>query len=159
MAMDYFTYLDDAEARVEVVLGDARLSMEREAPQGFDILVLDAFSSDAIPVHLLTIEAFEIYLRHLKPNGVIAVHFTSRHFDLEPVLRQIAQYFDMEAANIYSPAGRLSAYPADWMLLTTNKEFLDEGLITEAALREAVSDKHIRTWTDDYSNLFQVLKF
>ena len=159
MATDYFTYLDDAEARVEVVLGDARLSMEREAPQGFDILVLDAFSSDAIPVHLLTIEAFEIYLRHLKPNGVIAVHFTSRHFDLEPVLQQIAQYFDMEAANIYSPRGRLSAYPADWMLLTNNEGFLGKGLITEAIWRGPRSDKQIRTWTDDYSNLFQVLKF
>ena len=159
MARDYFTYLDDSEARVDVVLGDARLSMEREAPQAFDILVLDAFSSDAIPVHLLTIEAFEIYLRHLKPDGVIAIHFTSRHFDLEPVLQRIAQHFEMEAANITSPVGRLSAYPARWMLLTTNEEFLRKELITEAALRQAVSDKRIRIWTDDYSNLFQVLKF
>ena len=65
----------------------------------------------------------------------------------------------MEAANVASPGGRLSAYPADWMPLTKNEEFLNKGLITEAALREAVSDKQIRTWTDDYSNLFQILKF
>ena len=159
IAKDYFTYLSDSEARVEVVLGDARLSMEREAPQEFDILVLDAFSSDAIPVHLLTIEAIEIYRRHLKPDGVIAIHFTSRHFDLEPVLQQAARHFDMEAAYISSPSGELSIYDAEWMLLTTNEEFLSTDLIDEAAWREPQSNKQIRTWTDDYSNLFQVLMF
>ena len=159
MATDYFTFLDDSEAQVEVVLGDARLSMERETPQEFDILVLDAFSSDAIPVHLLTLEAFQIYRRHLKPNGVIAVHFTSRHFDLEPVLQQVARHFDVEAASIYSPVGPAAMYSADWMLLTTNEEFLNTDLVTEAAWRKPRSDKRIRMWTDDYSNLFQVLKF
>ena len=159
IATDYFTFLDDSEARVEVVLGDARLSMEREAPQEFDILVLDAFSSDAIPVHLLTIEAFETYRRHLKSNGVIAIHFTSRHFDLEAVLQQAARHFEMASAYVYSPADRLSPYRADWMLLTTNEEFLNTDLIAEAAWREARTDKRIRVWTDDYSNLFQVLKF
>jgi spermidine synthase len=128
MATDYFTFLDDAEAQVEVVLGDARLSMEREAPQEFDILVLDAFSSDAIPVHLLTLEAFEIYRRHLKPNGVIAVHFTSGRFDLEPVLQQVARHFDVETAYIYSPVGPAAMYSADSILLTTNEEFLNTGL-------------------------------
>jgi SAM-dependent methyltransferase len=159
MATDQFTYLADSEARVEVVLGDARLSMEREAPQAFDILVLDAFSSDAVPVHLLTEEAFEIYRRHLKPDGVIAIHFTSRYFDLEPVLRQVAQRFEMEAAHVYSDNGPLSTYRADWMLLSTNEEFLNTDMIAEAARREPLSDKRIRMWTDDYSNLFQVLAF
>jgi len=133
--------------------------MEREARQEFDILVLDAFSSDAIPVHLLTTEAFEIYLRHLKPDGVIAIHFTSRHFDLEPVLQQAAQHFGMEAAYVYNSEGTVSTYSADWMLLTTNEEFLNTDLIADAAYREPQSDKRIRMWTDDYSHLFQVLKF
>ena len=159
IATGYFTFLEDSEARVEVVLGDARLSMEREAPQAFDILVLDAFSSDAMPVHLLTVEAFEIYRRHLKPNGVIAINFTSRHVDLEPVLRQAARHFEMEAAYVHSPAGQLSPYSADWMLLTTNEEFLNTDLVAEAAWREARTDKRIGTWTDNYSNLFQLLKF
>lgn len=158
-ARDYFTYLDDSEAEVEVVLGDARLSMEREAPQEFDILVLDAFSSDAIPVHLLTTEAFEIYRRHLKPDGVIAIHFTSRHLDLEPVLQQAAEHCGMEAAYIFSDVAPLSTYSADWMLLTTNQEFLNSDLITEAAVFEAQNDRQVGIWTDDYSNLFQVLKF
>ena len=159
IATDYFTFLDDSEAGVEVVLGDARLSMEREASQEFDILVLDAFSSDAMPVHLLTKEAFEIYRRHLKPNGVIAINFTSRYFDLEPVLRQAARHFEMESAYVHTPPGRLSPYSADWMLLTTNEEFLNTDLVAEAARREARTDERTRIWTDDYSNLFQVLKF
>jgi spermidine synthase len=159
MARDHFTFLDDTEARVEMVLGDARLSMEREAPQAFDILVLDAFSSDAIPIHLLTREAFEIYRRHLKPDGVIAVHFTSCHFDLKPVLKQAAQNLGMEAVYIYSPEDTGVTYGADWMLLTTNEEFLNTDLVPEVAYREAQSDKRIIMWTDDYSNLFRVLKF
>lgn len=159
MATEQFTYLADSEARVEVVLGDARLSLEREAPQGFDILVLDAFTSDAVPVHLLTTEAFEIYRYHLKPDGVIAVHFTSRYFDLEPVLQQVAQHFEMAAVYVYSPAGPLSTYRADWMLITTNEEFLNTEMIVDAAWREPQNEKRIRLWTDDYSNLFQVLAF
>ena len=83
----YFTYFTDSPAQCEVVMGDARLSIEREPPdQHFDILALDAFSGDAIPVHLLTREAFEIYLRHMKPGGIIAVHISNRHLDLEPVV-------------------------------------------------------------------------
>ena len=159
MATDYFTYLADSEGRVEVVLGDGRLSMEREAPQAFDILVLDAFTSDAVPVHLLTKEAFEIYRRHLKPDGVIAINFTNRHLDLEPVLREVARHFEMEAAYVYSDHGPMSTYQADWMLLSTNDEFLSTDMVTEAARREAQSDKRIRMWTDDHSNLFQVLAF
>ena len=88
----YFTYLRDSRARIEVVPGDARLSMERELangnPQAFDVLVLDAFAGDAIPVHLLTIEAFAIYLRELNADGVIAIHVTNRYLDLRPVIRE-----------------------------------------------------------------------
>ena len=159
MATDHFTYLADSEARVEVVLGDARLSMEREAPQRFDILVLDAFTSDAIPVHLLTKEAFEIYRRHLKPDGVIVVHFTNRYFDLEPVLQQVAQYFEMKAAHVFTDDGPMSTYHADWMLLSTNEEFLNADMVAEVARTQVQSDKRIPLWTDDYSNLFQVLSF
>jgi len=159
MATEHFTYLADSEARVEVVLGDARLALEREAPQAFDILVLDAFTSDAVPVHLLTREAFEIYRYHLKPDGVIAIHFSSRYFDLEPVLQQVARHFEMEAAYVYSPIGPLSTYSAHWMLLTTNEEFLNTEMIVDAAWREAQNEKQVRLWTDDYSNLFQVLAF
>ena len=91
IAQTQFTYLSDTPAHVEVALGDARITMSREAPQRFDILVVDAFSGDAIPVHLLTREAFALYWRHLKPNGVLAVHVSNRYLELPPVVQIAAQ--------------------------------------------------------------------
>ncbi|MCH8218993.1 MAG: fused MFS/spermidine synthase, partial [Planctomycetes bacterium] len=95
-----FSYLKDSEADVEVVPGDARLSLEREASQNSDLLVLDAFSGGAVPVHLLTKEAFEVYLRHLNPDGVLAVHITNIHLDLAPVVRRLGEAFHLEAISI-----------------------------------------------------------
>jgi hypothetical protein len=100
LAMTRFTYVNDSPARVEITMGDARLSMEREQRQDFDLLVLDAFSSDAIPVHLLTKEACELYLRHLKPNGIIAVHISNHYLDLEPVVVNLAKHFGFRLALI-----------------------------------------------------------
>src|SRR2546422_4110843 len=100
LATSRFTYLSNCLGRVEVVLGDARLSMEREEPQAFDLLVLDAFSSDAIPVHLLTREAFELYQRHLRSGGIIAVHISNHYLDLEPVVVNVAKHFGFKLALI-----------------------------------------------------------
>jgi len=94
-AREYFHYLGDCQGRVDVVPGDARLTLDRESPQNFDVLVLDAFSGDAIPTHLLTLEAFAIYLRNLAPDGVIAVHVSSRHFALQPVVRALADAYEL----------------------------------------------------------------
>jgi SAM-dependent methyltransferase len=91
VARTWFTYLGDSPAKMEVVLGDARLSLEREPPQQFDVLAVDAFSGDSIPVHLITVEAFTEYLRHMKPEGVIAFHVSNRFLDLKPVLLAIAR--------------------------------------------------------------------
>lgn len=157
IADTHFRYLADSDAQVDIVLGDARLSLEREAPQAFDILVLDAFSGDAVPVHLLTKEAFDIYLRHLKPDGVIAVHLSSRYFNLEPVVRQLAEHFDLEAAFFASPGGSLGAFPARWALLTKNRAFLDTELLREAARPVPLNQRHVRLWTDDYTNLLPLL--
>ena len=85
-----FTYLRDSEATIQTPLGDARLNLEREAPQGFDLLAIDAFSSDSIPVHLLTYEALAVYRKHMKPGGIIAFHLTNRFLDLNPVVKQLA---------------------------------------------------------------------
>ena len=102
MRMDTSPICGIRARRIDIVPGDARLSMERElangTPQAFDVLVLDAFSGDAIPVHLLTIEAFEIYLRELSPDGVIAIHVTNRYLDLQPVIREIANHFGLKSA-------------------------------------------------------------
>ncbi len=157
MAKTYFTYLADSKAQVEVVLGDARLSLEREAPQGFDILLLDAFSGDAIPVHLLTKEAFDIYMRHLRPDGVIAVHISNRHFNLQPVIRALAKRLELEAVLIVNPSGARKMWQSDWMLLTRNQAFLSEEVI-QRARRILGTHRRIGMWTDDYTNLFQLLE-
>src|SRR5262249_51887740 len=97
LARTQFTFLNDCKARLDAALGDARLSLEREAPENFDVLAVDAFSSDAIPVHLLTREAFELYFRHLKSSGVLAVHVSNKHLDLPPVVKLAAVAVGKEA--------------------------------------------------------------
>jgi hypothetical protein len=156
----YFSYLRDSRAKVDVVPGDARLSMERELangnPQALDVLVLDAFAGDAIPVHLLTIEAFAIYLRELTPDGVLAIHVTNRYLDLQPVIREVANHFGLTAARVHQPGGSL-VKPSDWIILARNNAVLDRPELT-SKLQPLDSGKRVRLWTDDYSNLFQILR-
>ena len=156
----YFSYLRDSRAKVDVVPGDARLSMERELAngnaQGFDVLVLDAFAGDAIPVHLLTIEAFAIYLRELNADGVIAIHVTNRYLDLQPVIREVALHFGLTAARVHQSGGSL-VKPSDWIILARNNAVLDRPELT-SKLQPLDSGKRVRLWTDDYSNLFQILR-
>jgi len=158
LARRRFTYLADSAARCEVVLGDARLSLEREPPQGFDVLVLDAFTGDAIPVHLLTREAFEVYLRHLRPGGALAVHISNRNLDLRPVVRGLAEHFGLASARVDSAGddeGITST--AEWVVLSADAALLAKRPIQGAS--EAPDDS-IRPilWTDDFSNLFSILK-
>ena len=91
IALQEFTYLADSKAKIELALGDARLTLEREEPQDFDVLAVDAFSSDAIPVHLITREALAVYLRHVKPDGIVAFHVSNRFLDLVPVVARLAK--------------------------------------------------------------------
>jgi spermidine synthase len=162
LAESHFTFLKDSKAQIEMSLGDARLSLEREPPQNFDVLVLDAFSSDAIPAHLLTREAFEIYRKHLRPDGVIAVHISNRYFDLEPVVLQVAKHFELQGVPIHSARNEERAQTkAEWILLTTNQGFLVQPELQAAAARSADQKrarKQTRLWTDNYSNLVQILK-
>lgn len=164
LARTTFTYLRDSAAKVEVVRGDARLSLERETPQGFDVLALDAFSSDAIPVHLLTKEAMALYGRHLRPEGVIAVHISNRYLDLEPVVRRLAQEFGYGVATIAFEDDDESYddlswwdYSSTWMLLTKDKALLAKPEIRKPAEERAPSDRHVPLWTDDFASLFQIL--
>ena len=156
----YFSYLRDSRAKVVVVPGDARLSMERELangnPQKLDVLVLDAFAGDAIPVHLLTIEAFAIYLRELNPDGVLAIHVTNRYLDLQPVIREVAKHFGLIAARVHQPEGSL-VKPSDWIILARNNAVLDRPEL-KSKLQPLASGKRVGLWTDDYSNLFQILR-
>jgi SAM-dependent methyltransferase len=152
-----FTYLQDSDATIEIVLGDARLSLEREPPQHFDVLAIDAFSSDAIPVHLITREAVEVYLRHMKPDGVIAYHVTNRYLDLVPVVEGIAHDLGLTALWISATAKEPISNISNWVLLARDRARLDDPrLATFATKIEPRRDW--RVWTDDFSNLVQVLK-
>jgi hypothetical protein len=160
-ADEYFTYLADARernAKVSVVEGDARLSLERSPPQDFDYLFLDAFSGDAIPVHLLTTEAFELYLRHLKqPDGVLAVHISNLHVDLTVVMRAMAERFDLDAAYVRAEKTDPAGFTSVWVLFCRTKGYFAQQNI-QYPLMEALNLGPPVTWTDDYSNLIQILK-
>ena len=158
IAKTWFTYLKQSPATTDIVLGDARLSLESEPPQNFDVLAVDAFSGDAIPVHLLTKEAFAIFFRHLKPNGILAVHVSNTYLDLAPVVKLLADDADYATRLIGSDAEDeklISA--ADWVLVTRNQEFLNvpETFVGSATI---VVPDGLRAWTDDKNNLFQVLR-
>ncbi len=167
IARKYFHFLDDcAAAPVDVVLGDARLQLEKELkakPEGgnqFDILVLDAFSGDAIPTHLLTTEAFELYKQHLKPDGIIAAHITNSYLDLYPVVRDLAKEHGFGITRIYKPTEKETLVERTYYaLLTNDQKFLQqtpENLVEIPA--NFLKKREIPIWTDRYHNLFQVLR-
>jgi spermidine synthase len=156
IASEHFRFLKESEAKTEVVAGDGRLALEHEPEQTFDVLVLDAFSGDAIPVHLLTQQAFEIYFRHLRPGGIIAVHVTNKYLDLASVVESIAASFRKQALVIHSAADRERAtYEADWSLVAEDRATLRN---FEAFSRPTMTARRMQPWTDQYSNLFQILK-
>jgi len=162
LATTEFTYLNDARQRgatVEIKLGDARISMEREAPQRYNIIALDAFSGDAIPVHLLTKEAIDEYLRHLADGGVICVHISNRHLDLTPVVGGLAEHFQMRIIRVetddHDHVGEASS---DWLLLTNNETFLRDIVVADAGVPVTAADyEAIPMWTDQFSNLVQII--
>ena len=151
-----FGYLGDSEAKIEIELGDARLTLERESPQQFDVLAVDAFSSDAIPVHLITKEALAVYLRHLKPDGIVAFHVSNRFLHLGPVVANIARANGVHSVNVYEK-GEEEKTQSDWVLVSRDPKALEAPLIKEVS--EPVEERASwRLWTDDYNNLVQVLK-
>ncbi|MBI4874064.1 MAG: fused MFS/spermidine synthase [Acidobacteria bacterium] len=157
LATTEFSYTRDSAARIEFALGDARLSLEREAPQQFDVLAVDAFSGDSIPVHLLTREAFALYFRHLKPDGVLAVHISNRYLDLRPVVRQAALAFGKPAREIDTEDNdSRSCFGCTWVLVTGQRGYFGRPAFELAAPLKATPVLPI--WTDDYSNLFRILK-
>jgi SAM-dependent methyltransferase len=164
LARSRFAYLAQTPADVSIVMGDARLSMEQElkghAPQEFDVLALDAFSSDAIPVHLLTVEAFETYLRHLKPDGIIAVHISNRYLDLRPVVEALAHHFGLHLATISENPAEEDwwLYRTTWILLSRAQERLAIPAIQEAADEPSDATAELVLWTDDHASLLRVLR-
>jgi SAM-dependent methyltransferase len=154
----WFHFLGDSKANIDVVRGDARLSLEREPPQRFDVLAVDAFTGDSIPVHLLTLQAFQLYFRQLQPAGVLAVHISNRSLNLQPVVGAAAAKLGKEAVRISNPPDyRKEIYKSVWILLGSRQGFLGRGAI-ERAGRVLSPSPGDRLWTDDYSSLFSVLK-
>jgi SAM-dependent methyltransferase len=157
--MGMFTYLEDTPARVQIVQGDARVSLEREPNQHFDVLAIDAFSSGAIPVHLLTAEAFAVYLRHLQPDGVLAIDVSNRTLDLTPVVWGLARHFGLAGVQVARKASTDGAsWGSLWILLTRDVAFLGEpGVADERAPHES-RVAELPFWTDDHSSLLPLLK-
>ena len=159
----YFTYLSDSDAETEVVIGDARIVMERELATGqsqqFDVLAIDAFSSDAIPVHLLTTECAEIYREQLRPGGVLAIHISNRFLELDPVTRGMAEHLGWHAVRIENDDDdSTGVFTSTWVLLSSSDKFANSPAIQEADSEWDETDRVVR-WTDDYSGLWQILSF
>jgi len=159
IAEHFFTYLRDSAAQVSVVEGDARASLAREAPQNFDVLVIDAFSGDAIPLHLLTTQAVALYRRQLAPGGILAFHVSNQHVDLEPEITVLAKAAWMKAMLVTSyPNEQRGEFSATWMLLTDDAAFFrSTGLANK--VREPAENPNVHLWTDDYSSLLPVLRW
>jgi len=158
----YFSYLQDSSATIEVVLGDARLSLERElqesGSQNYHVLVLDVFSSDSIPVYLLNREAFALYLDHLAPDGIIAVHISNRHLDLVPVVWKLADHFSLHRLLIDDEGDNERAIRSRWFLLSRDESLLSIPELTTRARNMNGYTTSLPLWTDDYSNLLQIMR-
>ncbi|MBX6360050.1 MAG: fused MFS/spermidine synthase [Acidobacterium ailaaui] len=159
LARELFTYLRETPARVDVVPGDARYSLNVDRGAPFDVLVLDAFSGDAVPVHLLTTQALSLYQKHLTPDGILAFHISSQYLNLEPVLAREAQQARLHAVTVFSSAEESSGiFAAEWVLLTRNERFLAQPEVARAS-RPAQIQTNVRLWTDDYASVLPILKW
>ena len=158
IAQNLFTYLRDSGAEITFADGDARTSLTREAPQNFDVLAVDAFSSDAIPLHLLTTEAIALYKKHLVPSGILAFHVSNQYLNLAPEIAQLAIATHMQSRLIETPSNDSDgSYRATWVLLTDSPAFFGHPEIA-AAIEAVPTIPGLRPWTDDYSSLLPILQ-
>jgi SAM-dependent methyltransferase len=159
IAQNVFTYIRDSAAQVQIVEGDARASLARESPQHFDVLVVDAFSGDAIPIHLLTAEALAVYRKHLNPGGILAFHISNRHVSLGPAIALMAESAGMQAMRVSTDSTREPGeYTSTWMLVTDDPAFFARPELASAVRRQAPVPG-LRAWTDDYSALLPLLRW
>ena len=159
IAGSLFYYLRESQASIEIVTGDARVSLAGEQPQNYDVLVVDAFSGDAIPVHLLTREAIALYRRHLKPDGILAVHVSNKYLELAPLVLKQAEDAGLQAALVEAEDKEdegVEAYASSWVLVTANQAFLNLPKVDEVT-QEITPIPGLRLWTDDYNSLLPLL--
>jgi spermidine synthase len=157
VAKNVFTYLRESRAKIEIVHGDARLSLEAEPPENYDVIAVDAFSGDAIPVHLITAEAINLYQRHLAPGGIIAFHISNNYLSLAPVVQEQADHAGLHAVLVSTADDNdTGAFSSDWVLVTANEKFLSLPEIVSASAKIDLKPG-LRLWTDDYSSLLPIL--
>jgi SAM-dependent methyltransferase len=156
IAREQFWYLSDSPAKIEVVTGDGRLNMERDAPQNFDLLSIDAFSSGSIPIHLLTREALQAYRRHLAPGGVIVYNVTNRFVNLAPQLKLVAEAEGMQILQIDDDPSEDRYSGTSYVLVTENTTLLADKRFADKVKIEPI--KGLEAWTDSYNNLFKVVR-
>ena len=145
-AHEYFTFLKQSKARVEIAEGDARISLANESPQNFDALIIDAFSSDSIPIHLLTAECGMVYRKHLKPGGRLIIHISNRTLNLEPVVRGLARYLGMNALRLENNENdSVGMYPSTWMVLSGTPKYAPE-------------QQPMILWHDDFASLWPLVR-
>jgi SAM-dependent methyltransferase len=159
IATHVFTYTTDTPAKVEYALGDGRLVLEAESDQHFDMLVMDAFSGDSVPVHLITREAFQTYFRHLKPNGILAVNISNTYLDLEPVMERAANAFGKTALVYhYTPDEEDQlCFSCSWTLIM-DPATAEQHPALKTGAKPPTPGRNFHIWTDDFSNMFSILK-
>jgi SAM-dependent methyltransferase len=158
LARTQFSFLADTKAKTEIALGDARLVLEREAPQNYDVLAVDAFTGDAIPIHLLTEEAIALYLRHLAVGGVLCVHVSNKYLDLAPLVRLAAEKLGWTALLVDDDRGDdEDAAGSTWVVVARTAADLARGRLIDATVAIEIP-QGLRPWRDDYSSLFSVLR-
>lgn len=165
LAREHFTFLKNCPSQIDIIHGDARLMLENESPQKFNLLVLDAFSGDAVPTHLLTREAMQVYLLHLKSDGLIAIHISNLHFDLRRVTDALAAASDLAAITLETApvvdkkTGTQSLIEpgSRWVLLARDAELLNRPRYKQIEARDSLLVDRQVLWTDDFSNLIEVL--
>jgi len=161
IARQFFTYLSDLPSESDMVLGDARISMEREDPQEFDVLALDAFSGDAVPAHLITVEAMKIYFSHLSENGVLAIHISNRHIDLLPVVAGLCRHLGLEYRHIPTQlkvSNDSGSGTCEWAVVARNSDWIDTLVAEEKVARTFGTEEELPLWTDSFSNIIGLLR-
>jgi spermidine synthase len=159
LAETEFTYLRDTDANVEIVPGDGRLSLERESTQQFDLLVMDAFSGDSVPIHLISLEAFQTYFRHLKPGGILAVNVSNKYLELRPVMERAASHFGKTALYFSFTPGEddFICFSSGWVLIA-NPSIRETAPALVQAAEILAPNLKFRPWTDDFSSLWGVVR-
>jgi hypothetical protein len=163
LAGRYFSFLSRSAADVQIVPGDARISLEHELingnPQQYDLLFVDAFTSDSIPVHLLTRECFDLYKRHLAKDGILLINISNRYLNLLPIVRLNGDAIGLQTRLIASPGHlEFGSIPSEWVVLTTNSSFLEHPEVKKSLSPMPEKAAINRPWTDNFASLWQVIK-